>query len=493
MIKKIRSWLFENRHAKQTIVKNTFWLSVATFGSRFIKAFLIIYAARVLGTRDYGVFSYALSLAALFSIFADLGINGILTREASKNPEHLEKYISASFIIKLVFIFISVLAVLFIAPLFSAVRAANILLPLAALLTIFDALREFGFGLTRAKEKMEVEAGISLVTGIGIAALGFVAIFIKPTAFSLMVAYVAGSGLGFFLAFLFLKKYLKNFWRLFDFALAKKIMGDSLPFAIMILLGALTVNTDNIMIGWLRGVNDVGLYSAPLRIVLLLYWIAPLLSTSIFPIISRLAHNDDVRVSRILEKAVPTSLLMALPLFVGGAILSSPIISLVFGQQYISTAATFGVLLFTVLLMFPASIITNTIFSYNEQKILVVCMLIGGITNVVFDYLLIRPFGILGSSFATVISQTLAYGLMWIKMKKINNFHTLKHLPKGIFAVIVMGAASFAMNLLHVQVLINIAVSAFVYLGVLLLLKEKLVQEAKTIFHLDTPVPAQEF
>ena len=492
MIKKIKSWLFENRHAKQTVVKNAFWLSIANIGSRFIKALIIIYAARVLGTGDYGIFSYALSLAALFSIFADVGISAILTREASKNPECLGKNIATSFVIKLALTGLSVLLIIFVAPIFSTIKAANILLPLAALLTVFDALRDFGFGLTRAKEKMEIEAGISLATGVGIAALGFVAIFIKQTAFSLMIGYVAGSGLGFFLAFLLLKKYLKNFWGLFDKDLAKKIIKEALPFAMMALLGALTVNTDNVMIGWLRGVNDVGLYSAALRIVLLLYWIAPLFSTSIFPMISRLARKDDVRVSYILEKAVPASILMALPLFVGGAILASPIISFLFGPQYISTAATFAVLLFTVVVAFPASIIMNTIFSYNEQRIMVLCLFIGGIANVVFDYLLIRPFGILGSSFATVISQILAYGLAWRKMKKINNFYTLKHLPKGIFAAIVMGAASFVMNLLHVQVLVNIALSALVYLGVLLLLKEKLVEEAKTIFHLkDAPVGAE--
>lgn len=88
MWQRIKSFLFENKTAKQTVAKNTVWLSISNFGGRLIKAVIIIYAARILGAAGYGVFSYAVTLAGFFGLFVDPGINSVLIREGSKaSPE----------------------------------------------------------------------------------------------------------------------------------------------------------------------------------------------------------------------------------------------------------------------------------------------------------------------------------------------------------------------------------------------------------------------
>lgn len=482
MFARLKQLLLQNRSAKQTVAKNMFWLSFGQIMSRVIKALIIIYAARRLGTENYGVFSYALSLSALFSILADAGMSSILTRDASRDPSWLDKALGTAFIIKLSLVAFSFALVAFIAPLFSTVEGVAILMPLAAFLIAFDALREFAFSITRAKERMEIEAAISLTTGISITIFGFGALWLSPNPISLMIGYIAGSALGFFLAFFLLRKYVAHFWKNFDKTLAKRIIREAMPFALMGLLGALTINTDTIMIGWLRSAKEVGLYAAAQRPVLLIYMIASLLATSVLPIIAKLAQRDNDRVRAILEKVVPISLLIALPIFVGGAVLSQQIVSFLFGAEYISIATTFTALLFTIVLLFPALTILNAIFAYNKQGALVATMAMGGFSNVIFDYLLIPALGILGSSFATVISQALAYGFAWKTMKEINNFHTLRHMKKGIAASAAMGVSCYLLSLTGVHVIINITMSAFIYLGVLVLLKEKLIKESLEIF-----------
>lgn len=484
MIKKIRSFLFENTTAKQTVAKNTFWLGVGNVASRIIKALIIIYAARVLGAENYGVFSYALSLAALFSILSDLGMSAILTREASRDPEKLEKNIGTSFVIKLSATAFSFSLVAFIAPFFSGMDGASILMPLAAFLIAFDSLRDFAFSITRAKERMELEAAISMTTGIAITLFGFAAIFISPTPFSLMLGYVMGSAIGFFLAYFLLRDFIKNIWKNFDRTLAKKLIREAAPLALMGLLGALTINTDTIMIGWLRGATDVGLYAAAQRPVLLIYLLATLLGTSVFPLISRIAQKDDDRVRYILEKTITLSLLMAVPIFVGGAVLSKPIVLLIFGAEYLSTYPTFATLLFTVILLFPATIILNAIFAYGAQKTMLYSMALGGISNVILNLLFIPPLGILGSAFSTVLSQGTAYGWAWIKMKQIINFEVLKHLKKIIASAILMGIFAHVLNSLGINVLLNIVLSIVLYFSLLFALKEKLIKESLEIFGL---------
>ena len=101
MITKIKGLLFKNTGTSQTVLKNTFWLSFGQISGRLIRAAVIIYAARMLGVAEYGVFSYVLGLAGFFSVFSDIGVSSILTREAAKRPENRAQIFATTFWIKM--------------------------------------------------------------------------------------------------------------------------------------------------------------------------------------------------------------------------------------------------------------------------------------------------------------------------------------------------------------------------------------------------------
>ncbi|MBI2035392.1 MAG: oligosaccharide flippase family protein [Candidatus Liptonbacteria bacterium] len=119
MINRLKDLLFNNRSIKQTVAKNVFWLSVSEIASRIFRGVIIIYAARVLGAAGYGVFSYALGLAGFFTIFLDVGLTAILTREAAQKPSQKSEYFATIFWMKTVPLMLTVAVVIFIAPYFS--------------------------------------------------------------------------------------------------------------------------------------------------------------------------------------------------------------------------------------------------------------------------------------------------------------------------------------------------------------------------------------
>src|SRR3989344_6207032 len=143
MINRLKELLFQNKSTRQTIAKNIFWLSIGQVGSRLIRAIIIIYAARVLGAAEYGIFSYVLGLAGFFTIFADLGISPLMTREIASHPEKRSTYFASTFWIKIFLLAITSALIIFIAPKFSNIEKAIVLLPFVALLVIFDNLRDF--------------------------------------------------------------------------------------------------------------------------------------------------------------------------------------------------------------------------------------------------------------------------------------------------------------------------------------------------------------
>lgn len=482
MVDKIKNLLFQNKSTRQTITKNVFWLSFSQISSRFIRAAIIIYAARVLGAAGYGVFSYALGLAGFFTVFADIGLTQILTREAAQKPDEKSHYFATSMILKMFLLLGTVLLIIFIAPHFSKIAEAKKLIPFVAFLVIFDGIRDLSIAFLRALEKMELEALIIIFMNVMIAVSGFIILSYVVTAKALTLSYVASTGLGALAAAVILRKEFVRIFANFRKKLIRPIMNAALPIALISLLGVFMLNTDYIMLGWWRAPEEIGFYSAAQKIIQVFYTLPAILASSIFPVISRfVGQKKEQEATSLMERSITTMLFIALPLVLGGLILGKPIINLLYGREYLSAVPVFQILVTTLLIFFPSIIISNMVLAYNKQKKVAPFIALGSLVNIGLNVLLIPVWGIVGSAIATFFAQFAVNGPIWLIMKKTANFRVLPYLKKIIFSVLIMAVASFVLNQLGLNVLVNIFVSGLIYLSALFFLKEYVVTEALKI------------
>ncbi|MEK7608664.1 MAG: flippase [Patescibacteria group bacterium] len=472
-LKALRSLLFENTSLKQTIAKNTFWLGSSTVVGRLIKAALVIYAARILGASEYGVFSYALSLAALFSIFSDIGVGGLITREVSRRPDALRAYFSTGLVIKFVLAGICATLIILIAPSINKISDAARLIPIAALLVVFDGIRDFSFSITRAWEKMELEALIGVFTNVMITVIGLALLFTNPNPRLLLWGYTLGAGMGTALSIWVLRSYFYKFWVFFDASLVKQIFLEAWPFALSGLLGAIMINTDAIMLGWLKGSKEVGLYSAALRPVQLLYFTTTVIGISAFPSFAKYSQTDKTRFRNIIEGLVASSFMIAVPLFVGGTIVGKELLLFLYGSEYLASAGAFSILLFTSLTTLPGNLLINAVFAAGKQKIFITSLGLGAIGNVILNYFLIPPYGIAGAAIATVVAQVLSTGAIWITLKKTSGFTTLPHLKKIIPSSLIMGLLVWLLSSFEMHVLLSVCFGALAYFAILFFTREQ--------------------
>ena len=98
-----------------------------------------------------------------------------------------------------------------------------------------------------------------------------------------------------------------------------------------------------------------------------------------------------------------------------------------------------------------------------------------------FDLLLIPPFGIAGSAAATLLAQALSNWYLWYAMKKINSFEVLPHLRRIITAGVLMAAATTLLFVAGTNVIVNVAICALLYFGLLYAFREPLLKEIKRI------------
>ncbi len=482
MLEKIKKFLFKNTTAKQTVAKNTVWLTISNFGGRLIKAGVIIYAARALGTSGYGVFSYAITLAGFLTLFMDPGINGILMRDASKSDAKGQREIfSTMFLLKLCLLVIGVSIVTIVAPMFSTLPGARAILPIVAIVLALDTMREFFTSLLRAQERMEWDAGIFLLTNLGILIFGFAFLALRTSPSALAWGYVAGDILGITLAVIVIRKYFKGLLSHISLRLIGPILNAAWPFAITGALGTLLTSADILIISWMKASSDVGIYSAAIRIIQILYLIPTIIQFSILPLFARLAKKDDPGFRAVFERVIGVIFVASVPLAIGGAILGTQLMSLLFGTAYASGGLSLKILIVGMMFDFPTVVISSAIFAYNHQRSLIVTSVIGGITNVLFDILLIPRFGIAGSAIATLIAQILSNWYLWHIMNKLNPFTVIPKLGKVALSGIAMGITVGILFLAHANVVLCIAAGGIVYIGMLALLCEPLLLEAKRI------------
>ncbi|MCL4406289.1 MAG: flippase [Patescibacteria group bacterium] len=460
----------------KTIARNSLLMLLGQTLGRLLRAGIIIYAARVLGAGNWGALENALSISAFFVIFADLGINSLLIRESNKKPEEQKTYLATSLLIKITLVAVLALLMNLFAGKLSHLPGAVALMPIVALVFIFDSLRDLGTALSRAIEKMEIEAAANVITNLFIVVLGFVALRHFGTNQSFAIAYAIGAGLGAVAVFIPLRGYFQKIWKHVDKRLIKSIIFSAWPFGLVSLLGIVMINTDVMILGLMSTAEQVGFYSAAQKPIQFIYIIPSLLSAAFLPSLSRLAGKEE-KISHFrdrIEQGVKATLFVAIPATIGGAILAKPIMLLLYGPAYLSGTTSFFILCLTFIAVFPSALIVNAAFAAGSQKEFVIYSFLGIFGNIVLDILLIPAFGIAGAALATLLNQVFVNAYVWRKMKQMTRFTILPHLQKIIPAGLLMGITCYAGLQSGLPVLINIAFSGGVYLGILWLFKENL-------------------
>lgn len=481
-ISRIKNFLGENRTTKQTILKNTFWLSSSDIVGRLFKAAIVIYAARVLGAAGFGTFSYVMGLASLLTAFSDLGMSSIVVREGAKNPQLRARYFSTALGLTSLLALASALIIIFGAPLVTKIPISHALVVMVAMVFVFDIIRGLvGSAIFRAQEKMEGEALVTIVTQLVIVGAGFYLLttFRSPEGFAL--AYAVGSATGLLLALYLVRGYIRQFIARFERALIKPILSASIPMSLATILGVIMINTDIVLLGWLTDATQVGFFAAAQRPITLLYAIPSLIAASIFPALARFAERDQNRFRLLNEKSIVAVLLFAFPLAAGFLLTGKEIIHLLYGSAYSPAILAIKILALTLITMFPMSMLNNGIFAYNQQKFLVKVGVVGVVANACLDIILIPVWGIVGCAIATVGTQIITSTAIWLKMKQINNFSVAGNLKKIIIATLLMGLAVAGLVQIGSSVLTIIILAAVTYFGTLVLLKEKLFRDLKSI------------
>ncbi len=480
-MRQLVDFLFKNTSVKQTIAKNTFWLIAAEIASRLLKMMLVVYAARILGAEGWGAFSYALSIGSILMIFSDIGIGGLITREAVQLKDGYASFISTSLFLKSAILCASILLVVLLGPHISHIAEARPLFGMIAIILVFDALRETGFAVNRAFEKMEWEIVVKILMSALTLWFGIMLLKSDPSPESFALAYAIGSALGFFLIAIVVRKRFLQIISRIDLTLLGTVIKTTWPFALITLVGSIMANTDVVMLGIWKNSAEIGLYASMQRIQQFILIIPSMIGTASFPLISRLAHTDKGQLGNIFERTLRFMFLIAIPIVVGGMLLSGKIVVFTFGAAYAGAAPILSALLLMLLVSFPLILLSNAIFAFDKQRELARAYFFGVIANILANFFLIPKFGAVGSAWATVVSTAIVTFVVWRKVNREASFRIVTGLRKIIIATICMATVISVINYFGGKLILTMLAGMLVYIFCLILLREPLLKDIRTI------------
>ena len=470
------AFFLKNSGTKQTIAKNTFWLTVAEGITRFLKLILIIYIARILGATEYGKFTFALAFVSLFAIFSDFGVSSITTRELAREKEKEREFpniLSLKLVLSIGTLILICFGSFFITP-DPVIRGIIWILGIYIIISGFSGII---YAFFQARQKMEYEAWTKILQAVAITGAGFFVLFNFPSVQSLSLAYLFAATIALIsiLTFFHFKIYHlklsfnRNIWR--------NVLIMSWPLALAGIFGTIYSQTDSVMMGYFGQITQVGWYNAAYKIIGATLIPVGLVSISFFPVLSKLFKESKKKLQKSFDYYMQLMILLAVPLVIGGMTLAPRIIDFVYDSSYFPSILAFQILLIMAALSYFCNPLGQVLIVSNQQKRLFWITLSGAIVNVGLNLILIPKYSLYGAAFATVVTLLLIFFLLY---KFTSKFTPIKPFNlKFLFTFLGAGLSSIVMYFVisqqivyNLNVLLSVLIGALVYLMVLTFIKK---------------------
>ena len=401
----------------RNILKQSSWLFFAQVLTRGIGFFYIIYLARFLGVFDFGLYTVALAYFSIISAIADFGFNRFLIREVAKDTSKAPELFWN--IILLRFTLTSVLFAVFSAILFLLdpykMRVSLILLATLAILpqvvaftfdAIFVAIQKLQFSAAGLfiSSLFTALAGLYLV-GNGFGPLGAVSALIIG-----QVIYAA-------VLIIFLYRHKKLVLSVIRLTVIKKIVIGSLPYGLLSVLGLLYFRIDAILLSYLRGSFETGIYGVAYRFLEAATFIPSAFSMALFPVLVKDHESSAKDVRKLYFKSLKIMIGLGLAVF-AGYILILPEMIKVLLPNYLSSIAAIRILSLTIPFMFihvPAVSVLLSTDKYLKQVLSLSVLAL--VFNIAANLIFIPKFGFIAASWVTVASEVLSFTIFFLFTK----------------------------------------------------------------------------
>jgi O-antigen/teichoic acid export membrane protein len=402
--------------------RNLAYASVSA-GSAGLLLVLFIIAGRTLGDVEFGKFSFALALGTIFETLMDFGLHQVTIRAVARDRSQATALLHHTLGIKLIWATGALIALVATATILRSewdVRLACYLLGGSLVLRsymltirgVLQGLERFGwdsFVVVADRAILLVFGVIALAAGGGLRSLAIAFVLARATALALSgwMTHARLGGIGL--------RFDRTIWR--------ELQTTALPLGFFLVVLNLYAYVDGVMLGVMRTDVETGLYTAAYRVYEGLSYAPSVIAAVLAPRLSALyggERADRAAHRRLALLGLAGSTALALVFGVIAYRFATPLMTLLFGEDFAPAAAPFRILCLGLGFVFAIWVLHAIAISVNRERLLLTTGIVGLVVNVGLNLYLIPHNGASGAALATVAGEgvslvVLVYGL-WTRV-----------------------------------------------------------------------------
>lgn len=446
------------------IAKNTSYFTLALILQKVISLTYFTIYARTLGPADLGKYYLAISLTSIFSIFIDIGLANVLTREIAKDEQRAGQWLGSALAIKIPLAALTSLVVVVLVNLLGYPELTRQLVYLSMICMVLDSFTLTFFACSRGFHNLKFESLSSII---------FQAIVLLASLFILsqgggvrwlMLSLVLASAYNFLYSLIVLWKYwqvpLRPRWQ--PEAL-RAIIALAAPFAGYAIFQRCYTYLDSVFLSRLIGDAAVGIYQVPFKIINALQFLPMAFIASLYPALSLYWQKNRSQLSITFVRAIFYSAIISLPLAIGGWVAADQLV-LIFSDGYAEAIWPLKICLMALPFMFVGYPVGSLLNACDRQRVNTRNMLIVLLVSVVMNLLLIPRLGVVGASLTVLLTSILMVILGSWQVRPIlgQSPRLIGRLAKVLAAAVIMGLIIWQLKAL-LNIFILVALGGLIY------------------------------
>jgi len=449
---------------------NTLFVAIGQ-GLRIAMAMLLLpVASRILGPASFGRYNLATTVMFFTMLADDLGLNMWVTREIARQKERAQRYFAYTAGLKLLLIPLSLLFVAIYLEIGSYDAETVQAVWIFTLYAVLCSFRDLAIALFRAFEQMEWESLALSIEKVLTTAAGIAVLLLGGGLTGLAWTFTAAAAA----SLLFCVRPL--FSRFVRPALAISgreflpMLRGAVVFGISVFLTTVYSHIDMLMLSWLKGPEYWGYFAAAHKLIDFSNFVPTVVMIATFPALSRASGQYAGDLHRLFTRGFKWLLLLAIPMVPGVLLLARPVILGFYGAAYAPSIPALQILGGTAAVLFLNIFAAGVFGATNNQGKLVIIQIGGLVLSTSLNYLLIPHYAHVGSSMASLITESLVLtATLILAFKRIVRLTEKRFILHALLAAAVMSALLYGLR--GWPVFAAVALAAALYFAVLFALK----------------------
>ncbi|RXE55084.1 polysaccharide biosynthesis protein [Methanoculleus taiwanensis] len=445
---------------------------VSTVGLTAFGLLSTMYFSHTVGPAPLGAYFLFLAYFGIFTLIGDAGFGTAAVKRISEGTDQ-NAFFTALIALKVGLFLVTAVALVVVYHFGADLFSPDLTLWLLVALFVGALYTAVNSG-TAGSGKVGISQITNLINNVSKIVMQIIAVFLGFGAGGLIGGFVAGMAVGMFVNLRYLDLRLVRFNR--------KHISSLSTFSFWIFLssgGILVFNyADTVLIGYFMTEADVGIYRVAFQLTSLATFVSLALHSSLFPRVSNWsAHNEISLIESALSRAFTYSLLLALPVCVGGWLLGERLLYFLYGAPFAAGASALVILLAVQVAFVFTDLQTMSLNAMDRPRDSFRVTAVAVVVNIALNLLLIPVIGLIGAALATfvtmllnaVLARRVLSNVMCVKLEtgSVRNilvatgamagvtglfglFFPLMHIA-SVMTAVVLGAAVYAIVLMRLD------------------------------------------